>query len=102
MFLALINALRILKKDPDYHGPDSKELKVYIDSTLPQQTNGNDCGVFVILYALYILRDERCFIPHRFYINKCRLGIATLLYKYREMYVKHAKQGLMEEWMVIE
>ncbi|CAA2995374.1 Hypothetical predicted protein [Olea europaea subsp. europaea] len=37
---ALMNVLRISKKDPDYHGPDSKELKVYIDSTLPQQTNG--------------------------------------------------------------
>ncbi|CAA2935763.1 sentrin-specific protease 1-like [Olea europaea subsp. europaea] len=37
---ALMNALRISRKDPDYEGPDSKELKVYIDSTLPQQTNG--------------------------------------------------------------
>ncbi|CAA2980917.1 Peptidyl-prolyl cis-trans isomerase PASTICCINO1 [Olea europaea subsp. europaea] len=36
----LMNALGILKKDPDYDGPGSKELKVYIDSTLPQQTNG--------------------------------------------------------------
>ncbi|CAA3002687.1 Hypothetical predicted protein [Olea europaea subsp. europaea] len=32
---ALMNALEISKKDPDYHRPDSKELKVYIDSTLP-------------------------------------------------------------------
>ncbi|CAA3016949.1 Hypothetical predicted protein [Olea europaea subsp. europaea] len=37
---ALMNALEILKKDPDYHEPDCKELKVHIDSTLPQQTNG--------------------------------------------------------------
>ncbi|CAA3018026.1 sentrin-specific protease 1-like [Olea europaea subsp. europaea] len=99
---ALMNALGISKKDPDYDGPGSKELKVYIDSTLPQQTNGHNCGVFVILYALYIIRDERCSIPHRFDINKCRLGIAVLLCKYREMYVKHAKQGLMEDGMVVE
>ncbi|CAA2991304.1 Hypothetical predicted protein [Olea europaea subsp. europaea] len=37
---ALINTLGISKKDPEYHGSDFKELKVYIDSTLPQQTNG--------------------------------------------------------------
>ncbi|CAA2933357.1 Hypothetical predicted protein [Olea europaea subsp. europaea] len=88
--------------DLDYHGPNSKELKVYIDSTLPLQTNGHDCGIFVILYALYILRDGRCSIPHKFDINKYRLGIAALLYKYWEMYMKHAKQGSMEEGMVIE
>ncbi|CAA2981941.1 Hypothetical predicted protein [Olea europaea subsp. europaea] len=73
----LMNALRISKKDPDYHGPYSKELKVHIDSTLPQQTN-------------------------RFDINKCRLVIAALLYKYREMYVKHTKQGLMGKEMIID
>ncbi|CAA3002745.1 Hypothetical predicted protein [Olea europaea subsp. europaea] len=33
---ALMNALGISKKDPDYDRPGSKELKVYIDSTLPQ------------------------------------------------------------------
>ncbi|CAA2998073.1 Hypothetical predicted protein [Olea europaea subsp. europaea] len=82
--------------------PGSKELKVYIDSTLPQQTNGHDCRVFVTLHALYILSDGRCSISHIFDINKCKLGITALLYKYREMYVKHAKQGLMEEGMVIE
>ncbi|CAA2969355.1 sentrin-specific protease 1-like [Olea europaea subsp. europaea] len=98
----LMNALGISKKDPDFDGPGSKELKVYINSTLSQQTNGHDCGVFVILYALYIIRNGRCSILHRFDINKCRLGIAALLYKYQEMYAKHAKRGLMDEGIVIE
>ncbi|CAA2984856.1 Hypothetical predicted protein [Olea europaea subsp. europaea] len=37
---ALMNALKFSMKDPDYHEPEAKELKVIIDSTLPQQTNG--------------------------------------------------------------
>jgi hypothetical protein len=37
---ALMNALGISKKDPDYQEPDCMELKVIIDDTLPQQTNG--------------------------------------------------------------
>ncbi|CAA2961803.1 Hypothetical predicted protein [Olea europaea subsp. europaea] len=37
---ALMNALGMSKKDPDYHGTDSKELKMHIDSMLPQQRNG--------------------------------------------------------------
>ncbi|CAA2960955.1 Hypothetical predicted protein, partial [Olea europaea subsp. europaea] len=36
----LMNALEISKKDHDYHQPDCIELKVIIDDTLPQQTNG--------------------------------------------------------------
>ncbi|CAA2987778.1 sentrin-specific protease 1-like [Olea europaea subsp. europaea] len=86
-----LSSMGISKKDSDYHEPDFNELKVYIDNKLSQQTNGHDCGVFVILFTLYILRDGRCSIPHKFDINKCRLGIAALLYKYQEMYVKHAK-----------
>ncbi|CAA2944846.1 Hypothetical predicted protein [Olea europaea subsp. europaea] len=61
---ALTKALGISKKDPDYNESKCKQMKVTIDSTLPQQTNGHDYGVFVILYALYILRDGRCAIPH--------------------------------------
>ncbi|CAA2961670.1 sentrin-specific protease 1-like [Olea europaea subsp. europaea] len=61
---ALMNTLEILKKDPDYHEPEAKELKVIIDDTLPQQTNG-------------------CSIPKKFDARKLRLDIATLLYKHR-------------------
>ncbi|CAA3008062.1 sentrin-specific protease 1-like [Olea europaea subsp. europaea] len=61
---ALMKALGISKKDPDYNESECKQMKVTTDSTLPQQTNGHDYGVFVILYALNILRDGRCAIPH--------------------------------------
>ncbi|CAA2976426.1 Hypothetical predicted protein [Olea europaea subsp. europaea] len=37
---ALIKAVEISKKYPDYNEAECKELKVTIDSTLPQQTNG--------------------------------------------------------------
>ncbi|CAA2954673.1 Hypothetical predicted protein [Olea europaea subsp. europaea] len=60
---ALMNTLGISKKDPNYHKPEAKELKVIIDDTLPQQTNGHDCRIFVVLYALYLIRGGRCSIP---------------------------------------
>ncbi|CAA3024285.1 sentrin-specific protease 1-like [Olea europaea subsp. europaea] len=99
---ALTKALGISKKDPDYNESECKQMKVTIDSTLPQQTNGHDCGVFVILYALYILRDGRCAIPHKFDAAKCRIDIASLLYKHREPYVKKARQAFKGEGIVIE
>jgi hypothetical protein len=37
---ALMNAMGISKKDPDYNESECMELKVIVDSTLPQQTNG--------------------------------------------------------------
>ncbi|CAA2982496.1 sentrin-specific protease 1-like [Olea europaea subsp. europaea] len=73
---ALMKALGISKKDPDYNESECKQMKVTIDSTLPQQTNSHDCGLFVILYALYILRDGRCAIPHKFDAAKCKIDIA--------------------------
>ncbi|CAA3032564.1 sentrin-specific protease 1-like [Olea europaea subsp. europaea] len=94
---ALMKALGILKKDPDYNESECKQMKVTIDSTLPQQTNGHDCRVFVILYALYILRDGKCTILHQFDAAKCRLNIASLLYKHREPYVKKARQAFEGE-----
>ncbi|CAA2960951.1 sentrin-specific protease 1-like [Olea europaea subsp. europaea] len=99
---ALMKALGISKKNPDYNESECKQMKVTIDSTLPQQTNGHDCGVFVILYALYILRDGRCAIPYKFDAVKCRIDIASLLYKHREPYVKKAGQAFKGEKIVIE
>ncbi|CAA2950083.1 sentrin-specific protease 1-like [Olea europaea subsp. europaea] len=99
---ALMKALGILKKDLDYNGSECKQMKVIIDNTLPQQTNGYDCGVFMILYSLYILRDGRCAIPHQFDAAKCRTDIASLLYKHREPYVKKARQDFKGEGIVIE
>ncbi|CAA3004020.1 Hypothetical predicted protein [Olea europaea subsp. europaea] len=95
---ALMKALRIFKKDPDYNESECKQMKVTIDSTLPQQTN----GVFVILYVLYILRDGRCSILHQFDAAKYRLDIALLLYKHREPYVKKARHAFKGEGIVIE
>ncbi|XP_022892075.1 uncharacterized protein LOC111406957 [Olea europaea var. sylvestris] len=34
-----------------------------------------DCGIFVTLYALYILREGRESIPHTFDASKCRMNI---------------------------
>ncbi|CAA2971670.1 sentrin-specific protease 1-like [Olea europaea subsp. europaea] len=79
----LINILGISKKDPDYHEPKAKELKVIIDDTLPQQTNGHDCGIFVVLYVLYLIHGDRCSIPKKFDASKFRMDIVMLLYKYR-------------------
>ncbi|CAA2982448.1 sentrin-specific protease 1-like [Olea europaea subsp. europaea] len=90
------------KKDPDYKESECKQMKVTIDSTLPQQTNGHDCGVFVILYALYILRDSKCAISHKFDATKCRIDIASVLYTHRESYVKKARQAFKGEGIVIE
>ncbi|CAA2983393.1 sentrin-specific protease 1-like [Olea europaea subsp. europaea] len=99
---ALMKVLRIFKKDPDYNESECKQMKVTIDSTLPQQTNGHDCGVFVILYVLYILRDGRCSILHQFDAAKYRLDIALLLYKHREPYMKKARQAFKGGGIVIE
>ncbi|CAA2934566.1 sentrin-specific protease 1-like [Olea europaea subsp. europaea] len=84
----LMNTLGISKKDPDYHEPKAKELKMIIDDTLPQQTNGHDCGIFVVLYALYLIRGGRCFIPQKFDVSKFRMDIVTLLYKHQQIYTK--------------
>ncbi|CAA2954827.1 Hypothetical predicted protein [Olea europaea subsp. europaea] len=102
ILLALMNALEISKKDPDYNGSGCMELKVTVDTAIPQQMNGHDCRVFVILYALYILRDGRCSIPQKFDVAKCRLDIASLLYKHRETYVKNSRQATKGEGIVIE
>ncbi|CAA2955381.1 sentrin-specific protease 1-like [Olea europaea subsp. europaea] len=80
---ALMNTLGISKKDPDYHEPKAKKLKVIIDDTLPQQTNGQDCGIFLVLYALYFIRGGGCSILEKFDTSKFRMDIATLLYKHR-------------------
>ncbi|CAA3006824.1 sentrin-specific protease 1-like [Olea europaea subsp. europaea] len=97
-----MNNLGISKKDPNYIEPSCMELKVTVDDSLPKQTNGHDCGIFVIVYALYILCEGRESILHSFDASKCRMDIATLLYKYREMYVKRAKQPIRDERIVIE
>ncbi|CAA2969462.1 Hypothetical predicted protein [Olea europaea subsp. europaea] len=99
---ALINTLGFSKKDPDYHGPQAKELKVIIDDTLPQQTNGHDCVIFVVLYALYLIRGGRCSIPQKFDASKFKMDIATLLYKHRQVYTKKVNQPTMGEAIVIE
>ncbi|XP_022851143.1 uncharacterized protein LOC111372944 [Olea europaea var. sylvestris] len=99
---AIMKVLGISKKDPDYNESECKQMKVTIDSTLPQQTNDHDCGVFVILYALYILRDDRCAILHQFDAAKCRIDITSLLYKHQESYVKKARQAFKGEGIVIE
>ncbi|CAA3033474.1 sentrin-specific protease 1-like [Olea europaea subsp. europaea] len=99
---ALMNTMEISKKDFDYHEPEAKELKVIIDNTLPQQTNGHDCGIFVVLYALYLIRGGRCFIPQKFDASKFRMNIVTLLYKYRQVYTKKVNQLTTGEALVIE
>ncbi|CAA2976027.1 Hypothetical predicted protein [Olea europaea subsp. europaea] len=71
------------EKDLDYNESECKQMKVTIDSTLPQQTNG-------------------CDIPHQFDAVKCRIDIASLLYKHREPYVKKARQAFKREGIVIE
>ncbi|CAA2987404.1 sentrin-specific protease 1-like [Olea europaea subsp. europaea] len=69
---ALMKALGISKKDPDYNESECKQMKVTIDCILPQQTNG-------------------CSIPHQFDATKCRLDIASLLYKHQKPYVKKVR-----------
>ncbi|CAA2983396.1 Hypothetical predicted protein [Olea europaea subsp. europaea] len=80
---ALMNTLGISKKDPDYHKSEAKELKVIIDDTLPQQTNG-------------------CSIPHKFDASKFRMDIATLLYKHRQVSTNNVNQPTTGEAVVIE
>ncbi|CAA2983057.1 sentrin-specific protease 1-like [Olea europaea subsp. europaea] len=99
---ALMNTLGISNKDPDYHGPEAKELKVIIDDTLSQQSNGHDCGIFVVLYALYLIRGGRYFILQKFDASKFRMDIATLLYKHRQVYTKKVNQPTMGEAIIIE
>ncbi|CAA3001154.1 Hypothetical predicted protein [Olea europaea subsp. europaea] len=79
----LMNTLGISKKDPDYHEPEAKELKVIINDTLPQQTN-------------------RCSIPNKFDASKFRMDIATLLYKHRQVYTKRVNQPMTEKALVLE
>ncbi|CAA2972011.1 sentrin-specific protease 1-like [Olea europaea subsp. europaea] len=99
---ALMNALKISKTDPDYHVSKAKELKVIIDDTLPQQTNGHDCRIFVVLYVLYLIRGGRCSIPHKFDVSKFRMDIAILLYKHRQVYTKRVDQLMTGKALVKE
>ncbi|CAA2971376.1 sentrin-specific protease 1-like [Olea europaea subsp. europaea] len=102
VLLALMITLGISKKDPDYHEPKAKELKVIIDVTRPQQTNGHDCGIFMVLYVLYLIRGGRCSIPKKFDASKFRMDIATLLYKHQQVYTKRVNQPMTEEALVLE
>ncbi|CAA2956896.1 sentrin-specific protease 1-like [Olea europaea subsp. europaea] len=99
---ALMNTLGISKKDPDYHIPEAKKLKVIIDDTLPQQKNGHDCEIFMVLYALYLIRGGRCSISKKFDASKFKMDIATLLYKHRQAYMKRVNQPMMGQALVIE
>ncbi|CAA2984052.1 sentrin-specific protease 1-like [Olea europaea subsp. europaea] len=99
---ALMNTLGISKTDPDYHEPEAKELKVIIDDTLSQQTNGHDYGIFVVLYALYLIRGGRCSISQKFDASKFRMNITTLLYKHRQVYTKKVNHPMTGEAVVIE
>ncbi|CAA2935799.1 sentrin-specific protease 1-like [Olea europaea subsp. europaea] len=76
---ALINALGISKKDPDYQEPEVKELNVIIDDTLPQQTNGFDASKF-------------------------RMDIDTLLYKHRQIYTMtvNLPTTIMRKLLIVE
>ncbi|CAA2939783.1 Hypothetical predicted protein [Olea europaea subsp. europaea] len=80
---------------------DSSKFMALFQRGYKPRTN-HDCGIFVILYALYILRDNRESIPYIFDASKCRMDIATLLYKHREMYVKRVRQSITGEGIVIE
>ncbi|CAA3021185.1 Hypothetical predicted protein [Olea europaea subsp. europaea] len=80
---------------------DSSASMAWFQRGYKPRTN-HDCGIFVILYALYILREGKESIPHTFDASKCRMDIVTLLYKYREMYVKKARQPTTGEGIVIE
>ncbi|CAA2993381.1 Hypothetical predicted protein [Olea europaea subsp. europaea] len=80
---ALMNALGISKKDPDYNGFGCMELKVTVDTAIPQRMNGSS-------------------IPQKFDVAKCRLDIASILYKHRETYVKNLRQATKGEGIVIE
>ncbi|CAA2987590.1 sentrin-specific protease 1-like [Olea europaea subsp. europaea] len=100
----IMNALGISKKDPDYQEPEAKELNVIIDNTLPQQTNGHDCKIFVVLYVLYIICGGRCSILHRFDANKFRMDIDTMLYRHRQVYTMTVNPSttMMRELLIIE
>ncbi|CAA3005425.1 Hypothetical predicted protein [Olea europaea subsp. europaea] len=125
---ALMNTMGISKKDPDYHEPEAKELKVIIDDTLPQQKMGkfvtkvynayvllmdsfitvchmfcsHDCKIFMVLYALYLIRGGRCSISKKYDASKFKMDIATLFYKHRQVYMKRVNQPMMGQALVIE
>ncbi|CAA3002535.1 Hypothetical predicted protein [Olea europaea subsp. europaea] len=80
---------------------DSSAFMAWFQRGYKPRTN-HDCRIFVILYALYILREGKESIPHTFNASKCRIDIATLMYKYQEIYVKRSRQPITGEGIVIK
>ncbi|KAL2518404.1 sentrin-specific protease 6-like [Abeliophyllum distichum] len=49
---------------------------------IPHQTNGGDCGIFVIKFAEYIAENKIKEMPKNFDTKVARLNMATQLYKF--------------------
>ncbi|CAA2966070.1 sentrin-specific protease 1-like [Olea europaea subsp. europaea] len=59
------------------------DLRLRIDSSLPQQKNGHDCSIFTITYAEYLLHDDKDSMPKKFDAGRTRLDTAFWLYKHQ-------------------
>ncbi|KAL2548394.1 sentrin-specific protease 6-like [Forsythia ovata] len=61
--------------------PD-KPLSITLCKDTPHQTNGGDCGIFVIKFAEYIAENKIKEMPKNFDTKVARLNMATQLYKF--------------------
>ncbi|KAL2461479.1 Ulp1 protease family [Abeliophyllum distichum] len=57
-------------------------LAVSIVHDIPQQSNGTDCGVYMINYAKYIINDNIQDMPNHFDATVEKTRLASLLYKH--------------------
>ncbi|CAA2967760.1 Ulp1 protease family, C-terminal catalytic domain containing [Olea europaea subsp. europaea] len=75
MISHLIDHIEIWRKDSDPSTDDSKELKVVLNSSIPQQNNGHNSGIYVIKYVEYMLHDDLGSMPVKFDTAGARLDL---------------------------
>ncbi|KAL2498892.1 sentrin-specific protease 6-like [Abeliophyllum distichum] len=73
----LLRQSKVLK----FVAPDSP-LTCRLLKGIPQQTNGGDCGIFIIKYAEYIHEMKISTMPNPFDTKLARHNMAIQMYKY--------------------
>ncbi|KAL2519330.1 Ulp1 protease family [Abeliophyllum distichum] len=77
IILHLLRLSKVLK----FTTPDSS-LTCILCKDVPQQTNGGDCGIFVIKYAEYTYHMKIMDMPKKFDTHMAQYNMVVQLYKY--------------------
>ncbi|KAL2492191.1 Ulp1 protease family [Abeliophyllum distichum] len=64
------------------YGTPYAPLSYRLCKDIPQQTNGGDCGIFVLKYAEYLFQKMIDDMPNKFDTRMARYNVVVQLYKF--------------------